>query len=209
MRVKNWSRAKGATCLFTLLIGGLFTNCSVCPEHSSTAVTVNPSVGDTTPVAACADIVNFTHYTGDPAMCDGSASALPGAPTGWQFPVTENMMRLCPDDGSGKIPANTPFNIYWTITSASDSVAESKDLVDYHLIVKRLDGTGGDKDFALKQPALTSCEWQDVGYAFNNGDPARALPPGTYSFHLTGIYDSSTTPKGWLATDPESITITQ
>ncbi|HEY5958668.1 MAG TPA: hypothetical protein VIV60_19040 [Polyangiaceae bacterium] len=211
MHVTNWSRIKGTSCLLALVVSGLFTNCT-CGKADPRNGQVKPdySKGDVAPVPGCVDpLHNFEHYVDDPALCDGSATALPGAPQGWFLPILENQMRKCPDDGMS-IPTTEAFNIYWTITNVSASLALDTDITNYELHVNKVNGSGGEDTvvaFIIPQPKLASCEYQNVGFGFNNGDPARALAAGTYRFRLTGIYDDTSTPKGYLATKPIEVVI--
>lgn len=211
MHANNWSRIRGSTCILAMIASGFFTNCSCGhADNKKVPITVDPSLGDAEPVPICGDSVYFYKYVGDPSMAQSSVTALPGAPTGWCVPIINSTLRKCPDDGASSIPSTQAFNIFWTLTNVSDAVLTNADVVTYEFHVNKVNAAGAEetvKAWLLTQPLITSTEFQDVGFGFNNGNSDRLLTAGTYRFRLTGIYDSMSTPAGWLATDGLEVVI--
>ena len=197
MQSATKSRATGSLSLAAILIGGLFTNCEFCPDPEPTGAPMpdTPAAGTSHPVPGCADDARFRSFDtlNMPEECDGTDSE--GNPVtfgpGEEIEARLPILRKCPDENRA-FAANELFQVYWTLCNVSDNLPAT--LLDYQLSITTIQG-GAETPFrtlGFTQPNLARCDCTDQIVAFNSTtdpDPLKQLPPGTYRFRLTGIYE--------------------
>lgn len=188
MQRVNHSRLSGSLSLAALLVGGVTTNCDVCPAPDFSGL---PQIFDVPQPARdmavdfCMDEQRYRAPSNlaYPEECDATQSQFePGAEVELRPPV----VRRCPDDGQ-PFRVTDEFIVFWTECNISDRVSDSQ--VPYQLEISAVQDGVEDPFPLISIPLhafeLERCQCGTQGVPFSGDD---FLLPGQYRFRLSSPF---------------------